>query len=125
MISEPQSGDNVYSRAVAMSAHADLVLVNAKVITVDPRFSLARAVAARGGRLAVVGGGAPGGAVGGPGTRVVDVGGRAVMPGLVDGHAHMDREGLKALLPSLEGCASIDDVLQRIEALERKSEPGP
>jgi predicted amidohydrolase YtcJ len=55
MIAEPQSGDNGYSRAVGKSAHADLVLVNAKVITVDPRFSLARAVGARGGRIAVVG----------------------------------------------------------------------
>ena len=107
-----------------MSAHADLVLVNAKVITVDPRFSLARAVAARGGRIAMVGEDAQVRALVGPDTRVVDAGGRAVMPGLVDGHAHMDREGLKALLPSLAGCASIDDVLQRIEVLVRESEPG-
>ena len=39
------------------------------------------------------------------------------MPGLVDAHAHMDREGLKTLYPSLAGARSIDDVLQRIESL--------
>src|SRR3970040_135742 len=109
MISEPQSGNNVYSRAVAMTADADLVLVNAKVITVDPRFSLARAVAARGGRIAMVGEDAQVRALVGPDTRVVDAGGRAVMPGLVDGHAHMDREGLKGLLPSLAGCGALGD----------------
>src|SRR5207253_1806683 len=50
--------------------------------------------------------------------------GRAVMPGLIDAHAHMDREGLKSICPSLAGARSIDDVLQRIEALARGSAPG-
>jgi hypothetical protein len=46
------------------------------------------------------------------------------MPGLIDAHAHLDREGLKSVYPSLAGATSIDDVLQRIEALARDTEPG-
>ena len=39
---------------------------------------------------------------------------------VIDGHAHMDREGLKKLIyPSLAGCASIADIQDRIAALAR------
>src|SRR5262245_15349560 len=43
-------------------------------------------------------------------TRVLDVRGAAVIPGLVDAHAHLDREGLKSVYPSLERCRSIADI---------------
>ncbi|MEK7714324.1 MAG: amidohydrolase family protein, partial [candidate division NC10 bacterium] len=56
-------------------------------------------------------------------TRLVDLHGRAVVPGLIDAHAHMDREGLKSLCPSLAGARSIDDVLARIESLVRAAAP--
>ena len=50
-------------------------------------------------------------------TRRIAGRGRCVMPGLIDGHAHMDREGLKEALPTLSGCRSVADVLARVEAL--------
>ena len=37
-----------------------------------------------------------------PGTEIIDLHGKAVIPGLVDSHAHMDREGLKDIYPSLK-----------------------
>ena len=49
-------------------------------------------------------------------TRVVDLRGAFVIPGLVDAHAHLDREGLKHLLPSLARCRSIADVQALIRA---------
>ena len=57
-------------------------------------------------------------------TEILDAAGAAVIPGMIDGHAHLDREGLKNIFPSLAGCASIDDVLQRIEELVKETEPG-
>jgi predicted amidohydrolase YtcJ len=113
-----RSGD--VSRALG----ADLVLRGGKVVTLDRRSSIAQAVAVVGDRIAAVGRDADVRPFAGPATRVVDLAGRAVVPGLVDGHAHMDREGLKAVGPSLAGARSIDDVLQRIEALVRAAAPG-
>lgn len=103
---------------------ADLVLVGGTVVTVDPAFRLAEAVAIRGDRIIAVGANEEVNRLVGSGTRVIHLGARAVVPGLIDGHAHMDREGLKSIYPSLAGAHSIDDVLQRIEALVRDSDPG-
>jgi predicted amidohydrolase YtcJ len=103
---------------------ADLVLLGGKVLTVDPRSRVADAVAIAGDRIIAVGTEAEIRQLIAPSTRLIDVGGRSVVPGLVDGHAHMDREGLKGILPSLAGARSIDDVLQRIEVLVRATEPG-
>ena len=107
-----------------MAAPADLVVTRGKVITVDPKNSIAEAVAVTGERIAAVGGGAEIEALIGPGTRRIDAGGRAIAPGLIDGHAHLDREGLKPVFPSLAGCRSIDDVLARIAALVADAGPG-
>lgn len=67
---------------------ADLVLVNARILTVDPRFSEARAVAIRGGRFVAVGSEAQVRLHVGDATRVIDGGGRTVIPGLIDTHVH-------------------------------------
>ena len=107
-----------------MAAPADLVVTRGKIVTVDRAFSLAEAVAIRGERIAAIGGAAEIDSLIGPDTRVIDAQGRTVIPGLIDGHAHMDREGLKPVFPSLAGCDCIDDVLQSIKALVEKAEPG-
>lgn len=57
-------------------------------------------------------------------TRVIDLGGATVVPGLVDAHAHLDREGLKSVCPSLAGCRSIADVQARIRRLAAARPPG-
>ncbi|MDP7241977.1 MAG: amidohydrolase [Rhodospirillales bacterium] len=102
----------------------NLIAHNGKVITVDESFSVADAVAVKAGRIIGVGGGAAMLEKADGHTRIIDLAGRVMMPGLIDGHAHMDREGLKYLLPSLEGARSIEDILGRIEALVAQAEPG-
>lgn len=102
----------------------DLIVTNAKVATVDASNSIAEAVAITGDKITAVGKAGEIAALAGPDTRIIDAGGRAVIPGLMDGHAHMDREGLKGVFPSLEGCKSIADVLSRIRALAAKAAPG-
>jgi len=102
----------------------DAVLIrNAKVITCDADGTIAEAVAVRGNKIEAVG---PAYFLSADyaGARIIDAGGRAVIPGMIDGHSHMDREGLKTVFPSLSGCRSIDDILQRIEALVAKAQPG-
>ncbi len=107
-----------------MDLSPDLIVTDGKVITVDPANSIAEAVATKGERIVAVGCASEISALAGPDTRIVDAGGRAVIPGLFDGHAHMDREGLKGVFPSLEGCTSVGDVLERIRALAADAAPG-
>lgn len=103
----------------------DLIVRNAKVITLDPQNRIAEAVAVKDGRFVAVGDTASISAIADERTTVVDGAGRALVPGLIDGHAHMDREGLKKLIyPSLAGCASIADILDRISDLVRAAVPG-
>ncbi|MCC7487121.1 MAG: amidohydrolase [Burkholderiales bacterium] len=106
------------------AGEADLILCNGKVITVDGRFRIAEAVAICADRFVAVGGDAEVRELAGPATRVVDLGGRAVVPGLIDGHAHVDREGLKLVFPSLGKVRSIADIQERIAALVRGARPG-
>lgn len=74
--------------AAAQSGPADTVVVNAKIVTVDPAFRMAEAVAIRNGRFTVVGRNDEVRAQVGPQTRVIDAGGRTVIPGLIDSHVH-------------------------------------
>ncbi len=104
--------------------HADLLLTQGKIITVDERFSIAEALAVRGNRITAVGRAADLAALAGPRTRTIDLAGRAVVPGLIDGHAHIDREGLKRVFPSLGRTRSIADIQARIAELARKAKPG-
>jgi predicted amidohydrolase YtcJ len=102
----------------------DLVLRNGKIITVDKDFTIAQAIAIAGERIVAVGADAEMEAHIAPTTRVVDLKGRAVIPGLVDGHAHMDREGLKSVYPPLGRVRSIRDIQDRIAELARNKRPG-
>lgn len=103
---------------------ADLILTGGEVITVDPEFRIAQAVAIVGDRIAAVGSADEVAAVSGLDTRTIDLAGRTAIPGLIDGHAHMDREGLKTVFPSLAGASSIQDVQDRIAALVENASPG-
>ncbi len=72
---------------------ADLVLLNGKVITVDPGDTIAQAVAVKDGLIQAVGTDAQIGALVGPDTRSIDAGGRTVTPGLIDPHNHFQVMG--------------------------------
>ena len=103
---------------------ADIILKNGKVTTVDAAFTVAQAIAVAGERIVAVG---PDEAMAQhitPATRIVDLRGRTLIPGLIDGHAHMDREGLKSIFPSLGRVRSIRDIQDRIAELARQARPG-
>ena len=74
---------------------ADLILKRGKIITVDRAFTIAEAVAIAGERILAVGREPEMAPHVAPWTRVIDLNGLSVIPGLIDGHAHLDREGLK------------------------------
>jgi predicted amidohydrolase YtcJ len=67
---------------------ADLVVRNGKVLTVDAKFTTAEAVAVRGGVFVKVGTDAEVRPLVGDKTRVIDAGGKSVIPGLIESHVH-------------------------------------
>jgi predicted amidohydrolase YtcJ len=69
-------------------APADLIIHNARVVTLDAKSSTAQALAAAGGKILAVGKDEEVLKHKGPGTRVIDAGGKMVLPGLYDSHVH-------------------------------------
>ena len=67
---------------------AELIITNAKVWTVDKSRPTAEAVAVLGERIVAVGRSAEVAAWQGPGTRVIDAGGKLLLPGFNDAHVH-------------------------------------
>jgi len=98
--------------------------VNGRFVTLDARSSIADAAAVTEGRFVAIGTVVEVNQLIAPATRVIDLEGRTVVRGFIDGHAHMDREGLKFLLLSLHGVRSIEDILDTIEREVRKKQPG-
>jgi predicted amidohydrolase YtcJ len=98
------------------AADADLILHNGKIVTADSRFSVVQALAVRGGRIVRTGTSAAVlSAEKGPGTRVVDLGGKTVLPGLIDAHVHAIGGGLseyKSKLPPLDSIADIQNYIR-------------
>lgn len=74
--------------APAAPAPADLVLLHGKIHTEDANRSVAQALAIRGNTIVAVGTDQSIAAFVGPGTRSIDLGGRVVLPGIIDAHTH-------------------------------------
>ncbi len=89
------SGSEVdFARSLAVPQPADLVLHNGKIVTVDRGFSIKQAVAIKDGRFLAVGSDRDMRPLTGPRTRVVDLAGHTVIPGLIDSHIHATVAGL-------------------------------
>lgn len=82
---------------------ADLVLRNARVHTQDAHRAVASALAVRGNTIVAVGTDAEMARWTGPATRTLDLGGKLVLPGLIDGHIHPISGATNAAKCSLEG----------------------
>ena len=77
---------------------ADILLVGGKILTVDTQDSVAEAVAITGNRISAVGTRAQVEAMAGPETRIIDLQGRTVTPGLIDTHIHLASGGTQDAL---------------------------
>lgn len=82
---------------VYSQAPADLVLQNGRILTVDAQDRVAQAIAIRQGQIVAVGSDAEVGRFIGPGTRRIDLEGRAATPGLLDAHNHFASGSVSAL----------------------------
>lgn len=103
---------------------ATLVLRGGVVRTQVPGQDLVSAVAVRDGRVLAVGSEAELSAHIGPETRIIELEGRVVLPGLADGHMHLAGLGARDLLLDLRGARSAAEIAAKVEAAARAAAPG-
>jgi predicted amidohydrolase YtcJ len=93
---------------------ADLIIVNAKVWTVDPARPTAQAVAVLGDRIAAVGSDAEIEAWRGPATRRIDARGKLLLPGFNDAHVHLVAGGAQLENVQLHDVGNAQEFAQRV-----------
>lgn len=104
---------------------ADLIFENGKVYTVDARIPWAEAVAVRNGKIVFVGSAKGAREWHGPQTRIVDLKGRMMMPGLGDVHNHHTRGGQLDLFElSFQASITFDEILKRVKARASQTPAG-
>ncbi len=103
---------------------ADLIVLNAKVWTADPEFASAEAFAIRGGRFTAVGDERSVSRSRGSATRIIDAGGKRIVPGLCDAHMHFISGGLQLSRLNLRDVADRAEFIRRIGDKARKAKRG-
>ena len=103
---------------------ADLIFINANVYTANDRQPQAQAVAVKGDRIVFVGAGAAAKAYQGAKTKVVDLHGATVLPGMTDAHHHLEGVGFREMTLNLEGITNLQDFLAKVKAKVDQTKPG-
>jgi predicted amidohydrolase YtcJ len=102
---------------------ADLVVLDARILTVDDGFRVAQALAVRDGRFVAVGSAAEVRARIGPTTRVIDGGGRTIIPGLIDSHVHALGVAAAEASQPFRNLRSIGELQDWIRAAAKRARP--
>ncbi len=103
---------------------ADLILEHGVFYPVEPPEPVEGSLAVRGGRIVYLGADAGVAALRGSTTRVVDLAGRAVTPGLIDAHSHLQGLGARLEQVDLVGAASYAEVVRRVREAAAAAPPG-
>ncbi|MFB7723604.1 amidohydrolase [Nocardia sp. NPDC056100] len=100
-------------------SHADLVFTGGAVLTMDSARSRATALAVTGDRISAVGHAEVRAAIG-PATEVIELGGRALLPGFQDAHVHAAAGGIELAACDLSGTVDLAEYLRRIASYAAK-----
>jgi predicted amidohydrolase YtcJ len=117
------TGSRTETARPAPGERADMILVNGKIVTVDDRFTIAQALAIRNRRIIAVGSNAAVRERADGKTRVMDLQGRTVIPGLIDGHSHWIRAAEHNEL-RFDGVTTRKQALEMLAARVRTAKPG-
>jgi predicted amidohydrolase YtcJ len=103
---------------------AQTVFINASIYTMNEREPRAEAIAVQGSRIVFVGANADAKKYQGAETRVVDLAGKTVVPGLTDSHCHIFGIGEREMNLNLEGTNTLQDFLAKVKERAAKAERG-
>ncbi|HEX9564873.1 MAG TPA: amidohydrolase [Gemmatimonadaceae bacterium] len=103
---------------------ADLIVTNARIYTVDENRPMVEAMAIRDGRVVFTGPARGAMTLRGPGTQVLDLHGRTVIPGMIDSHVHLLNLGNSLRNVDLVGTTSYQDVVARVAERARDTPAG-
>jgi predicted amidohydrolase YtcJ len=108
------------------SYHADWILTGGQVVTVDKAFSFHEALAIKEGRIIAVGTDGDARAWAGPSTRIVDLHGKTVIPGIQDSHIHFVPLGRDVSSQAeLTYARNADEILKAMSDLKTRLRPAP
>jgi predicted amidohydrolase YtcJ len=108
----------------AQTFHADLVIVNANIQTMNPAQKSARSIAVVGDRIVAVGTDVQTKAFIGPRTKVIDAKGKLVVPGFNDAHVHFLETGVQLASVDLRTAKTPQEFVDRIKAFAAKLPKG-
>ncbi|HMJ08727.1 MAG TPA: amidohydrolase family protein, partial [Pyrinomonadaceae bacterium] len=109
---------------LAQTGSADLVVVNANVHTMNPKQASARSIAVVGNRIVAVGSDAETKAYIGPNTKVIDAGGKLIVPGFNDAHVHFLETGAQLSAVDLRDAKTPAEFVRRIKEFAAKLPKG-
>lgn len=108
----------------AADMHADLILTNGNIITVDAKVPRAEALAIRGDRILAVGDAKEIAKLKGERTKVIDLKGRLVLPGFIEGHGHFVSMGQAMMVLDLTKATRWSDIVTQVSEAAKKAPRG-
>jgi predicted amidohydrolase YtcJ len=103
---------------------ADLVFINGNIYTVNDKQPHAEAIAIKADRIVFVGSNSAAKKYQGANTRVIDLHGETVLPGMTDAHYHFLGVGQREMNLNLEGITNLEDFLAKVKARVDQAKPG-
>jgi predicted amidohydrolase YtcJ len=119
----PAPRSTILQQPVQPGAPADLVFVNGRIVTLE-RPAEVEAIASRGSRIVVMGSTAEVRALAGPATQVIDLRGRLMIPGFIEGHGHFTGVGQSQLQLNLMRAKSWDEIVAMVREAVKDARPG-
>jgi predicted amidohydrolase YtcJ len=104
--------------------YADMILLNGKIITVDNEFRISEGIAVTGDKITAVGSSSMMRKLSGPATKIIDLRGKTVIPGLTDSHLHPETASLSELEEEIPDLHSISQLLGWIRGEAEKKKKG-